>query len=286
MTADFNWQVYNTPYRSYDAQMGRFHQIDPLADIQENFNPYHYGYNNPVSWNDPTGLVPSMSDILDELLSYEHGGTWSSKSGYTEFADDWEAFLNGFEYIDAYDMWDGLDSQFSDLEGGAEGAMSRFVEHTGNTYRKQVIPFYQVQPTYLMIEGVGIGGTFNVKGAVRIYQDKNGNWKAAVLASGQLPAVNAGNPSFFGFASLLIDGKSQGQQPFKAINGVTISDPARKSLGRSVFDLPPIGRVQVQVQIGYFVRSPEGRAVPVPASTTISIRIPVGNAGQIGPGPK
>ncbi len=31
--------------------------IDPLADAQFNYSPYHYVYNNPILYNDPTGMI-------------------------------------------------------------------------------------------------------------------------------------------------------------------------------------------------------------------------------------
>jgi RHS repeat-associated protein len=61
---NFGWQMYDTPFRSYDAQLGRFHQIDPLADSQSSFTPYNFANNDPIFWNDPTGLYErSMQDI-------------------------------------------------------------------------------------------------------------------------------------------------------------------------------------------------------------------------------
>jgi RHS repeat-associated protein len=47
---------YETTYRSYDPQIGRFHQIDPIADMTENWSPYAYVQNNPLLYNDPLGL--------------------------------------------------------------------------------------------------------------------------------------------------------------------------------------------------------------------------------------
>ena len=47
---------YATTYRSYDAQIGRFHQIDPLAGIADDYSPYAYVLNNPLLYNDPYGL--------------------------------------------------------------------------------------------------------------------------------------------------------------------------------------------------------------------------------------
>jgi RHS repeat-associated protein len=45
-----------TPFRPYDAQLGRFHGIDALADMFPGITPMHFGYNNPVLFNDPSGL--------------------------------------------------------------------------------------------------------------------------------------------------------------------------------------------------------------------------------------
>jgi hypothetical protein len=47
-----------TPFRPYDAQLGRFHGVDLLAEIMPSWTPMHFGFNDPISQNDPTGLSP------------------------------------------------------------------------------------------------------------------------------------------------------------------------------------------------------------------------------------
>jgi RHS repeat-associated protein len=42
--------------RFYDPQIGRFHSIDPLAELTNSITPYHYCLNNPISSIDPTGM--------------------------------------------------------------------------------------------------------------------------------------------------------------------------------------------------------------------------------------
>ncbi len=32
-------------------------QVDPMADMLTGINPYNFGYNNPIKFNDPTGLI-------------------------------------------------------------------------------------------------------------------------------------------------------------------------------------------------------------------------------------
>lgn len=46
---------YDLAFRNYDPVLGRFHQVDPLADKYENFTPYNYSFNDPVFYNDPYG---------------------------------------------------------------------------------------------------------------------------------------------------------------------------------------------------------------------------------------
>ncbi|MBX2966552.1 MAG: hypothetical protein KF845_10430 [Cyclobacteriaceae bacterium] len=49
---------YETMFRGYDAALGRFMQVDPMASAYAMWSPYNYGANNPVTFNDPTGLYP------------------------------------------------------------------------------------------------------------------------------------------------------------------------------------------------------------------------------------
>mgnify|MGYP002467792485 CR=1 FL=1 len=58
----FGLQWDETPFRSYDPQLGRFHQIDLLADVFTGITPYNYAFNDPAGLNDPTGLCPDCPD--------------------------------------------------------------------------------------------------------------------------------------------------------------------------------------------------------------------------------
>ncbi len=52
-----NGYFYETDWRGYDPQLGRFHSVDPLTDFFPGITPYHFAYNNPIGFNDPTGLM-------------------------------------------------------------------------------------------------------------------------------------------------------------------------------------------------------------------------------------
>lgn len=62
--------MYETRYRSLDPQIGRFWQMDPMADFSLEYSPYVYGNNNPVLFNDPLGLLSDSThpDVLPEVV--------------------------------------------------------------------------------------------------------------------------------------------------------------------------------------------------------------------------
>ena len=46
-------------FRLYDGALGRFLGTDLLADMFTDHSPYHFAYNNPIAFSDPSGLQPS-----------------------------------------------------------------------------------------------------------------------------------------------------------------------------------------------------------------------------------
>ncbi len=74
----YGLDFYDFNARTYYQQIGRFIQIDPLSEEaeQEGWSPYHYSYDNPVTYSDPDGRCPCLIvPIIQAITAAVAAGT-------------------------------------------------------------------------------------------------------------------------------------------------------------------------------------------------------------------
>ena len=189
---DLNWYDYGA--RFYDPQTGRFMQVDPLAneENQENWTPYHYVFNNPIMYIDPLGLAPIYSGI--------DGGYYDDETGEELKWDQVQNYLHENDGIAfSLELGDDLKESIADSPNQGEAlikVVGAFTKLIGMTARRDA-------EKQLANTGDYQGYTYNKLNGT--YAPRNGKWRTSD------PVVEVDNSKIIsGSGRLTVDGVKMG----------------------------------------------------------------------------
>jgi len=135
--------LYDLDYRNYDPILGRMNGVDPMATKYASLTPYNFSFNDPVTFNDPSGADPdygitryTYDDRVDHYRGEFYSGGSTSALRFHYGGGGGSGIIN-WSYAPSFSQLSGMQNAAAAAHGNSQALMEYGLQYgTSYSYEK------------------------------------------------------------------------------------------------------------------------------------------------------